>query len=134
MSADRLREAAAVLRERAEAATPGPWEADGGEISQHWSRPEPWQPVASGEVACMAYCYGGSARGIDRDEDAAYIAMMHPPVALALADWLDVAGADEWAHGPHCLTPCYDCDDDPRAPHIRSALAVADAILGSDDA
>ena len=52
------------------------------------------------------------------------------PLALALADWLDTAGADEWAHGPHCLTPCDDCDDDPRAPHIRSALAVADAVMG----
>lgn len=114
MSAARLREAAKVLRERAEAATPGPWEADGGEISQHWSRPEPWQHVASGEVDCMAYCYGGSARGIDRDEDAAYIAMMHPPVALILADWLDDTAGEVESH----------------ATWSEHALAVADAILG----
>ena len=32
MSADRLREAAALLRERVEAATPGPWMVDGSEV------------------------------------------------------------------------------------------------------
>lgn len=51
-------------------ATEGPWEADGTEISQHWSRPEPWAVVASNEIACMAFCYGGSARGIEHEEDA----------------------------------------------------------------
>ena len=32
----------AELRRLLDAATPGPREADSGEISQHWSRPEPW--------------------------------------------------------------------------------------------
>lgn len=31
------------IQARADAATEGPWEADCGTISQHWSRPEPWQ-------------------------------------------------------------------------------------------
>ena len=64
----------AKRRELLAAATEGPWEADGTEISQHWSRPEPWKPVASNEVACMAYCYGGSGRGIEREDDANLIA------------------------------------------------------------
>ena len=50
MTPERLAE----IEARANAATEGPWEADGTEISQHWSCPEPWKPVASNEVACMA--------------------------------------------------------------------------------
>ncbi|CCI53015.1 hypothetical protein BN13_280012 [Nostocoides jenkinsii Ben 74] len=50
---------------------------------------------------------------------------------IAIADWLDAAAADEWAHGPHCLTPCEDCDDDPRAAHVRRALAVATVVLAA---
>lgn len=150
-SVETLREAAKVLRERAEAATPGPWEADMHEVSQHWSRPEPWQTVASSEVACMAYCYGGSGRGIEREEDATFIATMHPGVALALADWLgkeadgdgrmshrfpDLAEGEviAWvcaacgtlindAYGPTTTCPV---DWRPRNPH---ALRVAEAIL-----
>ena len=56
----------AELRRLAEAATPGPWEADGLEVCQH--------------------CYGGSARPIERDEDAAFIAAANPSVVLALLD------------------------------------------------
>ena len=55
-------------------ATEGPWEADGTEVSQHWSRPKPWATVASSEVVCMAYCYGGIGRGIEREADAEFIA------------------------------------------------------------
>ena len=70
--------AADWLAERArieQAATEGPWENDGGgEINQHFSLPEPWATVVSTDVACMAYCYGGSAAGVERDEDAEFIA------------------------------------------------------------
>lgn len=58
------------------------------------------------------------------------IIVMSPDLALALAKWLDTAGADEWAHGPHCTVACDDCDDDPRAPHIRAALVLASLING----
>lgn len=117
MSADRLREAAALLRERAEETHDGPWDHVVGA-----SGDTAWVERRNIETVVETHDIGTSA----------YIATMHPPVALALADWLDTAGADEWAHGPHCLTPCDDCDDDPRASHIRSALAVADAILGGE--
>lgn len=74
------------LRALAEKATPGPWEADGNEVSQHWSRPEPWKTVASSEVACMSYCYGGSGRGIENEADAEFIAAANPSTVLALVD------------------------------------------------
>lgn len=52
-------------------------------------------------------------------------------VAEAVADWLDTAGADLWAHGPlcECGSGCLDCDDDVWQPHVRRALAVARAYL-----
>lgn len=76
----------AELRRLAEAATPGPWEADGLEVCQHWSLPEPWRAVVNAEITCGPYCYGGSARPIERDEDAAFIAAANPSVVLALLD------------------------------------------------
>lgn len=78
------RETLARIRERADAATPGPWETDGtGEVSQHWSRPKPWETVVGTEVSCMSYCYGGSAKGVERAEDAKFIA-----AARADVPWL----------------------------------------------
>ena len=74
------------IEARLAAATPGPWEADGTEVSQHWSCPEPWLPIATNEVACMAYCYGGSARGIERVEDAEFIAHAREDVPVLLAE------------------------------------------------
>ena len=110
MSADRLREAAALLRERAGAAPGGPWVYSetgnivdgptGVEVRSH----ETGRPVMTG-----AYdSHDGYA--------AAYIAMMQPPVAMALADWLDHA-AEASDYGEVC----------PGDP-----LAVTDAILGGD--
>lgn len=52
----------------------------------------------------------------------------------AVADWLDTAGADIWAHGPlcECTTGCDACDDNLWEPHARDALTVARAYLGSE--
>jgi hypothetical protein len=75
MSADLLRRAAAKLREHTKAALPGPWEA----IE---SSPEEAPGVWLARHADVGV-------DVDRDGDARYIALMHPPVALALADWLD---------------------------------------------
>ena len=70
-----------------QAATKGPWENDGGgEINQHFSLPEPWATVVSTDVACMAYCYGGSAAGVERDEDAEFIAHARDDVPALLAE------------------------------------------------
>lgn len=91
------REFLAAVQQRADAATDGPWEADGTEVSQHWSRSQPWETVASNEIACMAYCYGGSARGIEREADAEFIAASRtdvPRLVAALTAALDEL--DEW--------------------------------------
>ena len=114
------RETLAHIREQADAATEGPWEADGaGEVSQHWSRPEPWETVVGTDVACMSYCYGGSAKGVERDEDAEFIAAARTNVPR-LVDALEAAlnihrdggesqgYTDDGHYGtmPHCCTTC----------------------------
>lgn len=84
MSAQRLRDAAKVLRERAEDATPGPWAA----------------------TACGDLNFNPSDLRIgwtvhfSRPANAAYIATMHPGVALALARLLDNAAEDFEMQGP----------------------------------
>lgn len=101
--ADLLRKAAALMRERAEAATDGPWAVTSttagltGILSTSGIAPT----VYSTHVGAM------------RSDDMRHIAGMHPAVALAVADWLDEVGAT---------------DDDAIA-----ALAVARAYLGSDE-
>ena len=100
MSAQRLRDAAKVLRELAQAATPGPWEA--GEACVWTDADLPSRVVVSD---------GRDGDGGAWDEaDAAFIATMHPGVALALADALD-------AHIQN---------------HGFALVAVADLILGAE--
>jgi hypothetical protein len=110
MSADLLREAAEVLRERAEDANPDPWRADRN-------------AVRTGRDA-LALTYDIHF-GNDTDQtskDATYIATMHPGVGLALADWLELA-----ANGA-C---CDECMTDPAADPLRAAaLVTARKILG----
>lgn len=101
MSAARLREAAALLRERAEETHDGPWDhvvGASGDCS--------WVERRNIETVVRTHDIGTSA----------YIAMMHPPVAKAFADWLDLAADD---HDAGCPSDC-------------PASRVADAILGAD--
>ena len=86
-AADELRTAAAVLRENAEGATPGPWR---------------WNPAHPGKLrplhgAGLTSPFGYLTSGHDiRIRDAVYITMMDPIVGAALADLLDeVAGHAE---------------------------------------
>ena len=97
-----LREAAKVLRERAEAATPEPWEVVGG------------GEYVQGPGILVAPDDGGVTT-----TDADLIATMHPGVALALADWLDAEAQDQ-SHDPS------EHDGSPSG----HALRVAEAILG----
>ena len=83
MSSDRLREAARVLRERAEAATPGPWEA-----TDNFGHDAGRAYVIPSDPEIPTYVSAGGSP--DEDCDAAYIATVHPGVGLALADWLDI--------------------------------------------
>ena len=103
-----LRRAAKRLRDKANAATPGPWEGNAGlpvvlAPSEEWDRGGGRQRIAH---MCMPY------REERMRANGEYIALMHPPVALALADWLD----DEAARGLG-------------RPDNPAAYAVARAVL-----
>jgi hypothetical protein len=92
-----LRQAASLIRERAEAAPAGPWAAlDGGVASL---ADESFWPVDT---------TGINDDGIDR-ATRVHIASWSPPVALAVADWLaDTAtDADEFVKPG---TPGWGCD------------------------
>lgn len=80
---DRLREAARVLRQRAWAATPGPWIAE-------YSKPSGHCVIDAESTNCLDSV--ARATHFRDSRDARFIATMHPGVALALADWLDEAG------------------------------------------
>jgi hypothetical protein len=103
MSADRLRQAAAVLREQVHATINHRWIVDG----EGSGLPIVWADFDHDGGAQVADCLN--------DGDAAYIALMSPPVATELADLLSVAAA-------HFGTST--------AMERTAALSVASAILG----
>jgi hypothetical protein len=89
---EELREAATLVRERAQAATPGPW--------VHVGHGTDGAFMGCGYVITDAEgCEGGDIAGPTGDlyprggysprDDMAWIASMHPGVGLALAAWLD---------------------------------------------
>ena len=104
MSADLLRRAAALMRDRAEAATPGPWRHDEMQATR---RDGHYFAVNDGSTELLI------DRGFDAGPNGAHAASWHPAVALAVADWLECQ-AD---------TTC-DCGLD------EGALAAARAYLG----
>lgn len=77
-----LRAVAADMREKANAATPGPWEADGQRIAWVFRNlsntvartPGPNEPLPTASASLA---------------NAQHMAAWHPGVALAVADWLD---------------------------------------------
>ena len=73
MSAETLRRAAALMRERAEAATPAPWEFDAEDMY-----PGVWSD--SGSAGTWVVSEWGT-----REANATHIASWHPAVALAVA-------------------------------------------------
>jgi hypothetical protein len=86
MSADELRRAAALLRERAEAATPGPWFLDGAGCSGIFT-----EARVSETSQDVAFVVNGWP---DADATEAYIAAMHPGVGSLLADLLEHLATD----------------------------------------
>lgn len=111
-----LREAARLMRERAEAATSGRWYRDAyAEVRA------PLGPVVSHDEGVAV-----------NEPDAGHIAGMDPAVALAVSWGLDAAARDLWAHGPlctHCEQGCERCDDELWMPHVRCALTIARTYL-----
>lgn len=79
MSADLLRRAAVKLREHAEAAPSGPWN-----VQYFGDRGYP-QRVSNEAAVLVANTYDGPPSPAGSAE---YIALMHPPVALAVAKLL----------------------------------------------
>lgn len=113
MSAQRLRDAAKVLRERAEAVPESPWYAVHLNGEHLYMNPDDHTWVVDSGPSFICDLNGDHA---GRAEVATYIATMHPGVALALAEWLDAAAREEDA---------FECGDIyPRT--------VADLILGAD--
>jgi hypothetical protein len=117
VTAQTLRDAAERLRTLAEAATPGPWCRSGSSIeTRHECSPshDCW-PVAdtwSGLKADGTRQHPGVIRA-----DAEFIAAMSPPVALALAEWLD-------------STARYLDRGQPALSRDLHAFRVARAVLG----
>lgn len=80
--ADLLRRAATLARETAEAATCVPWTA---ELHHHRQTGAP----AGAEVHPVVEMEGNGDGGVSKHADARHIALWHPGVALAVAEWLD---------------------------------------------
>lgn len=108
MSAETLRLAAALMRERAEAAMPGEWSVVGSVIES---------TLSPGYAEDVAQADGPTRLG--RVNNAIHIASWRPAVALAVADWLDFL-APFAVHG------------DENAFVIKHGFAVARAYLGED--
>ena len=115
MSAETLRRAATVLRERAEKATPGPWRMVGEFLN------DTERAYVVPERDDHYVCAGGSP---DLDDDSPYIATMHPGVGLALAEWLLIESHHVASHQCEAHCPPDGCDE------VHAALTVARAILG----
>lgn len=136
MSADILRRAASMMRERAEADGSSGWRVENGnegtEYHPLWmvANDAYHNPPADEDEPWLAVEVHTGTKAT-----AEHIASWHPAVALAVADWLDTAGADLWAHGPlcECGSSCHACDDVAWQPHVRRALAAARAYLGEDE-
>jgi len=126
VSAETLRAAAALMRSRAEAATPGPWECYG----DHLVWPSDKGPAANDPILAMV--------GEAHDDSTHHIASWHPAVALAVADWLNACAlvtevAPDQAQGQRAtgrprLPRHHPMTTD--LPHAIFAIACAVAALG----
>lgn len=106
MSAERLREAAASMRSRANRADGSEWLISGGTCGVG-------RPREGGRPFFVASTYGGLGA---EEANAEHIAGMDPAVALAVADFLEFAAP--FAHQPM-----------PYAPTIDHAMRIARAYL-----
>jgi hypothetical protein len=85
-----IRRAATLMRERAEAATRGPWEAE--ESDDCWQLFGAVTPHTHPLQLIKAPKHGTPyAEYWPHAADSAHIASWHPLVALIVADWLDAA-------------------------------------------
>ena len=122
--AETIRRAATLMRERAEGCQPRRW---------HWEalgeKRYPQRVSSDGNVAIIAETFIDPAH---RPYEAEHIASWSPPVALAVAGWLDTAASDaDDARLAGDGTWSYSMCDSP--PAIQDALRIARAYLGKAD-
>lgn len=129
--ADLLRRAATLMRERAQAATPGPWWSKGVWFHRV-SGPDgttlhiPHPTVGHGSTGADLVAYTIRKDG----NDAEHIAAADPPFMLTVADWLDATAAEhESASGNPHVDSFFAAFD--TAPDV-AALATATAYLDAD--
>lgn len=108
-----LRRAAGLMRERAEAATPGPWEILWNAVAYIDTVADPGDPTGQTPMQSPEKVADAGER------DRVHIASWHPAVALAVADWLDLVA--------RLLDEGFDANAETHA-----ALTVARAYLGAD--
>lgn len=119
-----LRRAAALIRSLGEHVSPGPWMTSNSRT--HWLADD----VVFGQSVSMANRISQVCNvdyGQNRKPDAAWIALMHPGVGAALAEWLDtVAGEMTAVEGTEyrAIGNGHDFES------WNAALAVAHALLG----
>jgi hypothetical protein len=122
---DDIREAAALMRSRAEAATPGPWTTECiGSEGWHVFGPSGLDervPMRRPRTAAVTWGTFESDKA-----DAAHIASWSPTVALAVAGWLDSIRVPT---DPHTLAEAESKKCRLCAEYHR-ALIVARAYLG----
>lgn len=114
--AETIRRAAKLMRERAEAATPGSWLGVMGRFEDaDW----PCVITAEGDLKdARTWLLGAGNGGVNREADAAHAGSWHPLVALAVADWLESFNGTAW--GPAVR----------HSPEYEYALKIARAYLG----
>ncbi len=130
--AEELRTAAKLMRERAQASTPGPW-----------------KEMCLGSEGCQVLRANGTVRERGRGRvarfgqkewkadhaDAEYVAGMHPGVALAVADWLEQTAESVSRAIPRPSGLCHACGGmlaEDCCCGWDEALRVARAYLGTE--
>ena len=121
MTADTLRRAAALMRERAEAATGGRWAHDTeGAVRSTAIVASGSKWTAKRYGGCVVNRPSNPVDGSRANANADHIASWHPAVALAVADLLD-------AHADAELGDGYD---ESRDLTLQYLLRIARAYLG----
>lgn len=123
--ADTLRAAARLMRQRADAATPGAWvAADSDDVETAWldydRPPSPFERATQYRPAPRQVAADHEMGGACARADAEHIASWHPGVALAVATWLDLAASHPLGLGTVCDS------------YVVDALTVARAYLGKE--
>lgn len=101
MSAEKLREAATLMRSRAKAATPGPWTGGSKASCYDFGCDDPQRPddgrcvgVEISAPSQRSWLSGARHHDVERaTADGEHVASWHPTVVLAVADWLDAVAA-----------------------------------------